>query len=154
MLGLLYEDSRASVSKLARELGVSRSTVSRAMSSLVKRGVIARFTLELDIPGGFRVFARFEGRPEGLECYELLDGTYLAVFSASSLMDLKRVFERFGRPIEYLVAVAHHMPKAAPPVPLVCDKCGKQIFEQPYVYRKGRRTYYACCETCLEALKS
>ncbi len=153
VLNRLYEDSRTPVAKLAEELGVSRSTVSRVIDSLVRRGVISRFTVEVNYTDGFRVFARFQSRPETLESYELLDGTYLAVFRASSLMDLKRVFENVGRPIEYMVAVQAYRPTVGSPVPLMCDKCGKQILEQPYIYKKGRKTYYACCTTCLEALK-
>jgi len=152
VLSSLYEDSRKPVAKLAKELGVSRATVARTIGSLLKRGVISRFTVDVNY-GGFRVFARFQTRPEMLESYELLDGTYLAVFGASSLMDLKRVFDRVGRPLEYMVSTQVYKPKIGPPVPLICDKCGKQIFEQPYVYKKGRRVYYACCTTCLEALK-
>lgn len=154
LLEALHRDSRTPLSKLARELGVSRSTAARTLASLLRRGVIARFTLDLNLQGGFRVFARFHSRPEGLEFYELLDGTYLAVFEASSLADLKSVFDRVGRPAEYMVAVAHVRPTNMPPVPLVCDVCGKHILGQPYTYRRGRRTLYACCETCLGALQN
>ncbi|MEM0270931.1 MAG: TRASH domain-containing protein [Thermoprotei archaeon] len=153
VLNRLYEDARIPVVKLAKELGVSRSTVSRTIDSLLGRGVISKFTVDVNYLGGFRVFARFQNKPEMLEAYELLDGTYLGVFSASSLMDLKRVFDRVGTPLEYMIAVQAYRPKSVSPVPLVCDKCGKQILEQPYIYKKGRKTYYACCTTCLEALK-
>jgi DNA-binding Lrp family transcriptional regulator len=153
VLRILYEDSRAPVTRIAKEVGVSRSTVARVIDSLVQRGVIARFTLELNQGAGFRVFARLQGRPDAVESYELLDGTYLASFTATSLMDLKRVFDRIGRPLEYMVAVQAYKPKLIPPLQLVCDKCGKQILEQPYVFRKGRRYYYACCTTCLHALR-
>ncbi|GAB6946625.1 hypothetical protein JCM16161A_07550 [Vulcanisaeta sp. JCM 16161] len=37
-------------------------------------------------------------------------------------------------------------------VGFVCDYCGGPITVL-IVYRRGRRTYYICCETCLRELK-
>jgi DNA-binding Lrp family transcriptional regulator len=47
LLALLRDDSRASTSELARQLGLSRSTVQSRLNKLLETGVITGFTLQL-----------------------------------------------------------------------------------------------------------
>ena len=48
LLGLLLEDSSSPVKTLAARLGVSIATVHRRREALVERGVIRRYTIEID----------------------------------------------------------------------------------------------------------
>ncbi|MGI9364644.1 MAG: Lrp/AsnC family transcriptional regulator [Rhizobiaceae bacterium] len=48
LLASLKRDGRASVTKLAIHLGLSRATVKARLEKLVKSGVIERFTIQLD----------------------------------------------------------------------------------------------------------
>ena len=48
LLASLKRDGRASITKLALDLGLSRATVQARLSKLVNTGVIQRFTIELD----------------------------------------------------------------------------------------------------------
>ena len=48
LLASLKRDGRASVTRLAISLGLSRATVQARLEKLVKSGVIQRFTIELD----------------------------------------------------------------------------------------------------------
>lgn len=51
LIALLRTDGRLPVAKLARELGVSRATVTARMDRLVKTGAIAGYTVMLRTPG-------------------------------------------------------------------------------------------------------
>ena len=48
LMSALRKNSRASVTELAKTLGISRATVQHRMESLVQSGVIRRFTIETD----------------------------------------------------------------------------------------------------------
>lgn len=52
LIARLKVDSRASVTTLAAELGMARGTVQKRMAALVRAGIVKRFTVELDLPGG------------------------------------------------------------------------------------------------------
>ncbi len=51
LVALLKQNSRASVTVLAAELGVSRATLQNRMERLVTSGVISRFTIDLASAG-------------------------------------------------------------------------------------------------------
>jgi DNA-binding Lrp family transcriptional regulator len=48
LIEILKLDGRASVTTLAAKLGVARATVKARMTSLVSRGVIRRFTIDIE----------------------------------------------------------------------------------------------------------
>ncbi len=48
LIALLKQDGRAPVTTLAADLGLSRATVQKRIDRLVARGLIRRFTVELD----------------------------------------------------------------------------------------------------------
>ncbi len=50
LIAHLKQDARASITTLAGVLGVARGTVQTRLARLVERGVIRRFTVDLDAP--------------------------------------------------------------------------------------------------------
>lgn len=56
LLNLLTENCRARSVSLARELGVSRTTVQNRIDRLRKNGIIKKFTIELDQGYSRRIF--------------------------------------------------------------------------------------------------
>ncbi|MCK4435411.1 Lrp/AsnC family transcriptional regulator [Candidatus Bathyarchaeota archaeon] len=48
ILALLQEDGRASFTEMAGKLGLSESTIRKRVQALQKRGVIKKFTVEID----------------------------------------------------------------------------------------------------------
>lgn len=51
LLAVLQQDGRASITTLAQQLGVSRSTVQTRLDRLISSGTIQRFTIETDAVG-------------------------------------------------------------------------------------------------------
>jgi len=149
VLNILRENARASVSEIAEELGVSRATVSRAIRSLVNKGV--RFTVDIpdNSPRAFIITRRPYERLG--ECYKLIDGRYLVIIKARDYNELVRVVEGIDDKMELFIAIGV-VGRNVVPMGLVCDYCGGPI-SMPIIYRRGKRTYYLCCETCLRELK-
>lgn len=52
LIARLKLDSRMSLTTLAAELGIARGTAQKRLASLVRAGVIRRFTVEVDLPDG------------------------------------------------------------------------------------------------------
>lgn len=38
-------------------------------------------------------------------------------------------------------------------VPFKCDYCGREITEEPIVYKYRNKVYFFCCETCFREFK-
>ncbi|WP_069806777.1 TRASH domain-containing protein [Vulcanisaeta thermophila] len=149
VLDILRVNSRASVTEIAERLGVSRATVSRAIDSLVRKGV--RFTVEVpeDSPRAF-VIVRTPHADIG-ESYKLIDGRYMLILRGRSLDELAELIDRIEDREAVFLAVKPMSPRVLT-TKLVCDYCGGPILN-PIIYRRGRRTYYLCCEACLNGLK-
>jgi DNA-binding MarR family transcriptional regulator len=146
VLEILRMNSRLSVSEIAEELGVSRATVSRAIRSLERKGV--RFTVDFleDAPRAF-VLTR---KPQGGECYRLIDGRYMLILKGNSMDELVKAIDE----VEDKEAVFIALPPGGIrlTVKLTCDYCGGPT-SKPLIYRRWRRTYYLCCRTCLRELR-
>ena len=149
VLSILRENSRASVSEIAERLGVSRVTVYRALKSLVNKG--ARFTVDIpeDSPRAF-VVSREPHMDLG-ECFKLVDGRYMVIVRARDFNELVGIIDRLRDKDEVYIAL-RPVSRQLVSVGLVCDYCGGPI-TVPITYKRGRRTYYLCCETCLRELK-
>ena len=64
LIELLKQNSRESYTKLARELGVSESTVRSRLRRLCRIGVIKKFTLEYEIEGEVEAFVLVKTSPQ------------------------------------------------------------------------------------------
>ncbi|PSN86295.1 hypothetical protein B9Q02_03055 [Candidatus Marsarchaeota G1 archaeon BE_D] len=154
VLSLLVNDARMPVSKISREIGVSRASVNRAIYSLLKKGYIKRFTVELgESAQDTKVFVKTTKKPEGVEHYELLDGSYLAVLRVTSLQQLKNELDAIQAVCEVMIAKTHFPSVKQTVFVVLCDKCGKPIQGDALIVKRGRKTLYACCETCKEELQ-
>lgn len=56
ILALLQEDARRPVKTLAAEVNLSRSSVRERIARLQARGIIRRYTIEIDVPGAVTAF--------------------------------------------------------------------------------------------------
>ncbi len=149
VLNILRENARVSVSEIAERLGLSRITVYRVMKSLISKGV--KFTVEVpeDSP---RAFIITRGPHVDLgECYKLVDGRYMLIIRARDFNELINIIDRLRDKDEVHIAL-RPVSKQLVSVGLICDYCGGPI-TVPIIYRRGKRSYYLCCETCLRELK-
>ncbi|MDP7976101.1 MAG: TRASH domain-containing protein [Thermoprotei archaeon] len=151
-LEALMQDGRMSATELSRRIGVSRATASRLIESLKKKGIafVPRF-----YDGSlyaFVVSTRSTPVPEGAEAYDLIDGNRLMVVKGADIHEIEHALSNIPNKSSYLIGtgkVGEKVIKAN----LVCDFCGGPIQGTPILFKKGRRTYYACCQNCLQGLK-
>ena len=111
LIDLLREDASLPVKSLAASLGISIATVHRRREALVDRGVIRRYTIEVDPSHAGRpalilveasldaasdeAVARFKQRmldcPDVVECYHLMGkSTFLLVVALAARSELTR----------------------------------------------------------------
>lgn len=146
ILQILKEDSRIPAAQIAKQLGLSRVTVSRIINSLKEKGI--KFTvefLEKDLVG-----IVYSTSCLSEECFKTISGDYISIIRANSLEDLEKALEK--REVKNLI-VARQVGNKITKSSLRCDHCGGKIEGEPIIYKRGRRIYYACCRTCLEGLK-
>lgn len=150
----LLENSRKTNGEIAKDTGLSRNTVTRTINSLISRGVIKNFTVNIEpVRNDLMIIATVKDLsdvPERfiIEAYELADGTYMVVLEEDVLrhkfesLDLK-VSHRRIRKTENISDIK-----------LYCDYCKKEINETPYRLEKNKTMYYLCCPTCTKAMNS
>jgi len=146
VLDILKNNSRLPVSEIAKELGVSRATVSRAIRSLEAKGV--RFTV--DFPEYMARAFVITRKPQGEEYYRLIDGRFMVVLKGRSMDELVKSISELEDREEVFITIPSG--SVRPPADLTCDYCGGPV-NKPLIYRRWRKTYYVCCRTCLRELK-
>lgn len=144
VLSYLREDSRMSASKIAKELGVSRTSVAKAIQSLREKGV--KFTVEYYEKDKLTVFSISENCPNGFACYKLIDGKYLVIMEArmEQMVDLLSKLKSSS----YYVSVGKEGFTKVKRSKLVCDYCGGEIKGEPILLKRGKKIYYTCCKAC------
>lgn len=167
LIYLLMDNARLSISELADRLGVSRPTVRTRLEKLEKDGIIEGYTIKLnpELQRAHNVIAlvvRTE-KPEKMdefdEIFEINRFTstkYLIKVAVNTMEDLKRVIEGTGVEVLEIMPILESREKRLKPkikVPFKCDYCGKEIVEEPIVYRYRNRAYFFCCPTCLTEFK-
>lgn len=146
ILQILKNDSRVPASQIAKQLGLSRVTVSRVINSLKNKGI--KFTaefIEKDLIG-----IVYSDSCISEECFRTISGDYVSLVRASSLEELEKILEKHV--VKNLI-IAHQLGKKITKSSLYCDYCGGKIEGEPILYKRGKKIYYACCKTCLEGLK-
>ncbi len=172
ILKLLLDDARASISRIARELGLSRPTVRRRIKRLIESGVIKGFSVIVDdsMLKGFQLICLFKAPNADeivgeLEKLSEVSDIYLTsgernVVCIARITDVKALeallskFSSLNVPFEVSI-VLKFIKKPFPPmflqiVKLQCDYCGKEIIGKPIAYTLHNRKYYLCCPTCLK----
>ena len=63
IIEILRENARASYSEIAREVGLSESAVRKRIASLIKKGVIRRFTIDYEVGNEIRAAVLIKVKP-------------------------------------------------------------------------------------------
>jgi len=167
LIYLLMDNSRLSVSELAERLGVSRPTVKSRLEKLEKEGAILKYTIKLNprLVRGHNVVAliveteepqRMEEFQEIIEINRFTSRKYLIKIAIESMEELRNVIEGAGFEVIEIMPILESIERANPPnvkVPFKCDYCGKEILDEPIVYKYHNRVYFFCCSTCLREFK-
>jgi DNA-binding transcriptional ArsR family regulator len=151
-LDALKRDGRMSATELSRVLGVSRATASRVIESLKRKGI--KFVPQFYEGSlfSFVITDRSVPIPEGAEAYDLIDGGRLLVLKGSDIGELEKQLSDVPNKRTYYIStrkIGEKVVRAS----LLCDYCGGPIHGAPLIFKRGRRTYYACCHNCLSGLR-
>lgn len=171
ILKLLLEDARASISYIARELGLSRPTVRRRVKRLIERGIIKGFSVVIDesLLKGFQLVCTFKASNVDevvgeLEKLSEVSEIYLTtgernVVCLARIADVKALeallnkFSSLNVPFEVSIVLKSIKKPISPEslriLKLKCDYCGKEIIGKPLTYTLHNRKYYLCCPICL-----
>lgn len=154
ILRILKDDSRRSASEIAEITGLNRNTVSRIISSLLSRGIIRNFTINVDSDDeDVMVLAEVENLldvPEEfmMESIELSDGTFLVVLRKDAM------YEKFPMRSMKIVHKLTRYEENEVDFGLYCDYCRKEILDTPIKLQTRGNTYYACCPNCKRSLEN
>ncbi|MFQ5711708.1 MAG: winged helix-turn-helix transcriptional regulator [Candidatus Geothermarchaeales archaeon] len=177
ILKILRENSRASISTIAKRLGVSRPTVRSRMSRLKSMGIIKKYTIILDESVTSEKISFFIGitteKPRDVtENLLELDGISEAYLTSgdknlicrADVSDMEEFKELMEKIYELKVGVESNIVlkplkrkeiEVEPDIAfrLNCDFCGNEIAGKVHTYKRHRREYFFCCPTCLEKFK-
>lgn len=153
LITILKDDSRKSISEIAQELEVSRTTARKTMDSLLESGRIKSFTIQLDDDEKDLVLVHLEDsgpvpRRYVLEDFELIGGTHVIVMHYENLVKLEDL-----KIMEVRIARRRYSGESQGRISHIhCDLCGNEILRDPITLRVKGKTYYACCPNCEKTL--
>ncbi len=167
LINLLKENSRLSVSELAKLLGLSRQTVKARMERLEKEGVIQKYTIKLSPELEDKSIAivmletekpeRFEEYNEIIEIYRIASRKYLLKVAADKLSDLSGILNDEEFNVLAIMPVLERIERDglfSIRMKFRCDYCGKEVVDEPIVYKYHNKVYVFCCKTCLREFKN
>lgn len=175
ILRLLMEDARRPYSEIAEAVGLSPPAVSDRIDKLHERGIIRRFTLDIDrslLFEGGAVFVTMRVHPDATdEVMEVLEDTdgverIFETIDARILFNayltdhgLRRLFTETldeDRIIEYDVRKisnsAWKPQVSADTLGVECAVCGRAITDESVSIQLDERSYQLCCTSCASQL--
>ncbi|WP_175059840.1 TRASH domain-containing protein [Thermococcus sp. 2319x1] len=167
LIYLLRDNSRLSISELAELLGVSRPTVRSRIERLEKEGIIRKYTIkiapELERAENLVLMIIKTENPEKLEEFnEIIEinkftsKKYVIKVAVENMEQLRQVIEGAGFEVIDIMPVLEMRERERAikiRVPFKCDYCGREITEEPIVYKYRNKVYFFCCETCFREFK-
>ncbi|EHR78738.1 AsnC family transcriptional regulator [Thermococcus litoralis DSM 5473] len=167
LIYLLRDNSRLSISELAELLGVSRPTVRSRIERLEREGIIRKYTIqiapELERAENLVLMIIKTENPEKLEEFnEIIEinkftsKKYVIKVAVENMEQLRQVIEGAGFEVIDIMPVLEMKERERAikiRVPFKCDYCGREITEEPIVYKYRNKVYFFCCETCFREFK-
>ncbi|MCL4336723.1 MAG: TRASH domain-containing protein [Candidatus Thermoplasmatota archaeon] len=154
LVTILREDSRKTISEIALELDVSRTTARKTLDSLMGSGRIKSFTVNLSDDEKDLAVIQVEDvslipKKFILEDFELIDSSHMVVIHYENLLNLGET-----RIIDVKIAKRRTIGEnPGRMLHLHCDLCGSDIQSDPITVRSKGKTYYACCPGCESTLR-
>jgi len=111
IIEILRENARASYAEIAREVGLSESAIRKRIASLIKRGIIRRFTIDYSIASEIRAAVLIKVKPpapvpevsrniirhvKGVDRLYEITGNYdiLVILRGSSIKDINESIDK------------------------------------------------------------
>lgn len=167
IINILKEDSRVSFSEIARELKLSRQTVKSRISRLEKEDIIEKYTVKLASSvedAGTSVYLLVHSEEpekmweieEVVEINKITSKRYLIRVTLKDLSELSEIMDRGKLEVIEVMPVIERKVRERPfrlKITFRCDYCGKEMTDEPIVYRYRNKFYVLCCKTCLREFK-
>ncbi len=167
LINLLMDNSRLSLSELAKLLGLSRQTVKARMERLEKEGVIQKYTIKLspvfEKVGNLIIMIvetenpeKFREYREIIEINKITSKRYLIKVIVEKLGELINIINSAGFEILEIMPVIEREERDRifkVEVPFKCDYCGKETVDEPIIYKYRNKVYVFCCKTCFREFK-
>ncbi|MCS7365887.1 MAG: TRASH domain-containing protein [archaeon GB-1867-035] len=171
ILRVLLSNARASISDIAREVGISRPTARKRIQRLLSSGLIKGFSAIIDesLLKGFQVVCWIKASDAekiASELEKINEVTRVYVTSGErniiciaripdmmSLESLINKLSSYNLPFELSIVLKSIskpiFPEFLSILKLKCDYCGKEIVSKALTYTIHNRRFYFCCPTCL-----
>lgn len=148
-------------------MGVSRPTVRSRIERLEREGIIRKYTIqiapELERAENLVLMIIKTENPEKLEEFnEIIEinkftsKKYVIKVAVENMEQLRQVIEGAGFEVIDIMPVLEMKERERAikiRVPFKCDYCGREITEEPIVYKYRNKVYFFCCETCFREFK-
>lgn len=168
LINLLRDNARLSISELAKLLGLSRPTVKARLERLEKEGIIQKYTIklspEIERSGNLLILIVETDNPGILEeiqeivkINKITSKKYVIEVLVDSIDELKRAINRSGMEVLEIMPVLERQERETEikmKIPFRCDYCGKELTEEPIVYKYHNKVYFLCCGTCFDEFKA
>ncbi len=166
LINLLIEDARLNISELARLLGVSRQTVRARMERLEREGVILGYTVKLSPAVGNATtilmvvetdnLEKLTEYSEVVEVYRVSSRRFVVKVVISKIRELSSLTSDPSINVLEIMPVLEVWEReriVTLEVPFKCDYCGKEMVDEPIVYKHHNKVYVLCCRTCLREFR-
>ncbi len=168
LINILKDNSRLSISEIAKLLGLSRQTVKARIERLEREGVIQKYTIKLspefEKMGNLIILIvetenpeKFKEFEEIIEINKIASKRYLIKVVIGKLGELTRIMNEAGFEILEVIPVLEREERDRSfkvEVPFKCDYCGKETVDQPLIYKYRNKVFVFCCRTCLSEFKA
>ncbi len=166
ILNILSENSRASISDMAKALRISRPTAKQRIENMEKNGIIKKYTIDISE----EIFEKkneflliIKCKDNGIlnngkfsKVYKISEYMYAVFFSMSNTENIKSFFEDTPFEIVTMYPILEKTERKVIPkisVKFHCDYCGKEVFDEPVIFKLHNKVYFFCCKTCLREFK-
>ncbi len=167
LINLLRNNARLSISELAKLLGLSRPTVKARLERLEKKGIIQKYTVklspEIERAGNLVILIVETDNPEILheieevvEINKITSRKYVIEVLVDRIDELKGAIDRSGMEVLEIMPVLERQEREIQikmKIPFKCDYCGKELTEEPIIYKYHNKIYFFCCGTCFDEFK-
>jgi len=167
LINLLLDNSRLSLSKLAKLLSLSRQTVKARIERLEREGIIQKYTIKLsptfERKGNLIIVIletenskKFEEYDEIIEINKIISKKYIIKILVEKIEKLVEIINREEFEVLDIMPVLESVERDRHfriAVPFKCDYCGKEVVNEPVIYKYHNKVYVFCCKTCFREFK-
>lgn len=167
IINLLKDNSRTSISEMARVTGLSRQTIKSRLERLEEEQVIQKYTVklssELERSGSLILLTVRTQNPEEFDSYDeivevnkITSKRYIIKVVVKGMEELVNITNKAKFEVLEVTPVLESKEMErdlSVKVKFECDYCGKELTDNPFIYKRYNKVYMFCCKICLREFK-